>query len=109
MKRTDRSVVGSLFGGTFCSIGFGHVILLFGCFGFCVCKCLAYRRWAERDRQTHHRTRLQKASSRSVVLLHGMALSGRSGFCGCESCMGCVCCRECAVIASSLRFPWNLN
>src|SRR6266404_7234824 len=70
----------------------GHSVLLLSGFGFRICKCLADRRWAQRDCQTRHRARLEKAPARSVVwLFHGVRLSSCSGF------------WRCVVIVSSLH------
>src|SRR6266478_5122398 len=61
----------------------GHSVLLLSGFGFRICKCLADRRWAERDCQTQHRTRLEKATARSVVwLFRCVPLSSSSGLLG---------------------------
>src|SRR5882762_282063 len=70
----------------------GHSVLLLCSFGFRICNCLTDRRWAERDCQTQHRARLEKATARSVVwLFHGVRLSSSSGF------------WRCVVIVSSLH------
>src|SRR6266436_1799444 len=53
----------------------GHSVLLLSGFGFRICKCLADRRWAQRDCQTRHRARLEKATARSVVWLFHVTVS----------------------------------
>src|SRR6266571_1422520 len=84
MERTNSGLVSCLLAASLCSTGLGHGVLLQSNFGFRICKCLADRRWAERDCQTQHRTRLEKATARSVVwLLHCVLLSSSSGFLGC--------------------------
>src|SRR5258706_2520424 len=86
MKRTNSCVVSHR-----CSTSLSHGVLLLSSVGFRMCKCLAEQSWAERDCQTQHRTRLQKATARFVLwLFHGVLLSSCSGF------------LSCAVIVSSL-------
>ena len=67
VKRTYSGVVSSLLGGWLCSTGLVHGLLLFSSFGFRICKCPDDRPWAERDCDTQHRTRFEKATARSVV------------------------------------------
>src|SRR5882672_7170204 len=60
-------------------IAFSYCVVL----DFRICNCLPDRRWAERDCQTQHRTRLEKATARSVVwLFRCVPLSSSSGLLG---------------------------
>src|ERR1700752_301260 len=63
-KRTNRIFVSCLL----CCTGLGHVVLLWGSFGFPGSKCLPR---TESDAQTHHRTRFKKTTPRAITcLLH---------------------------------------
>src|SRR5580704_2564517 len=75
MKRTNSGAA-----SRWCGTCLGHRVLLLGSVGFRICKCLAERRWPECGCQTQHRTRLEKATARSIVwLFHCVFLSNSSG------------------------------